>query len=587
MKRSAAVLICLLILIASAAGERPWIKVTSPHFTVVSDVGEGATRKIAAQFEQIRWVLMQVVPGLTADPNTPVLIVVVPDQGSMEALVGSLHRRVAGLFTNGRDHSYVIVRLDIGDWLDHAVVHEYVHLLAHSSIGRLPTWVDEGIAEFYGQCDLSGERVKFGRPIVRYAEMMRQKGLIPFSRLFVLNDASPEYTSDATTPMVYAESWSVVHYLLLGDDGAHSKQLSEYMSLLQHGKDSLSAAKKAFGDIDKLQGAVLQYMKRFSAPYRWVNLPRDDFSKQLKTTTLTTAETNYWQASVVTLHDASRAKALAEAAIVADLKFAPAHEALALAWLKEGDYHQAHAEFERALKLDPELYLSNYFDSVLVLREHGDAGVAEAALRRAIASNPAYAPASLALAQLLAGRPGSSKEALQLGWQAVQHENMKVGYHLAFGYMLLKAGMPEQAEVAAKHASDMYADFVEKSDAARLLALAQQCEAKHDCGPQTKVAPGSTSYVDPEIPSSGEELITVGVISGARCSKEARQVTLETADGRLDLALLPTTHVGVPDTFWIGPEYFNCAVLVDETAMVKYKRGPQPQPIRVEVLGKY
>ena len=573
----------------AAASDHPWTKVVSPHFTVVSESGEGSARKVAAQFEQIRWVLMQIIPGLSKDPNTPVLVVAVPDQPGMESLVGPMHRRAGGMFMHGRDHNFAIVRLDsTEEWLDHTVIHEYVHLLTSVNVGRLPTWVDEGIADFYGQSDLSRDRVKFGRPIVRYAALVRERGMIPYSRLFVLTENSPEYRSDSAAAMVYAESWAIVHYLLLGDNGVHSRQLGEYISLLQRGKGSLVAAKQVFGDLDKLQDAVLHYMKQFSAPYRWVNLPREDFSKQLTVSTMSLSETESWRASIVATHDAAKGKELAEAAIAAEPKLAPAHETLALVSLKEGNYPQARGEFEKALALDPNLYLSNYFHARLLLRDQGDATLAEAELRKAAANNPNYAPALLALARLLAARSDTLKEALQLGWQAVQREDMRVGYHLAFGYMLLRAGKAEQAELAAKHASDMYADAVEKDEAARLLALAQQCEVKHDCSSKMEIAPFSPAKVDEDQAAQEDKNEkTVGTITAAHCSKEERRIHLETANGKAELSLGPTAHIGAPDTFWVGSEYFNCVALVGETALVIVKKDPVPQLTRLEVLDKY
>jgi len=568
------------------ASDHPWTKVVSPHFTVLSESGEGSARKVAVQFEQIRSVLMQIIPGLSTDPSTPLLVVAVPDQPASESLVGALNKRVSGMFLPGRDYNYAIVLLDsTKEWLDHTVVHEYVHLLTRVNIGSLPTWVNEGIADFYGQSDLSGERVKFGQPIVRYAEFVRERGMIPYSRLFVLTNRSPEYNSDSTIPMVYAESWAIVHYLLLGDNGAHSQQLGEYISLLQQGKSSLSAAKQAFGDPDKLQDAVVRHMRQFSLPFRWVNLPREDFSKQLTATTMSLAETESWRASIVANHDVARGKALAEAAVAAEPGLAPAHETLALVSLKEGDYSNAKGEFEKALALDPSLYLSNYYHAILLLRDRGDAAVAEAELRKATASNPNYAPALLALARLLAARPDSLKDALKFGWQAVQHEKMRVGYHLAFGYMLLRAGKAEQAELAAKHASDMYADAVEKSEATRLLELAQRCQAKRDCGPQMQIAPLTPSDIEDDATTDLER--TVGTIVEARCSKGERRVKIDTADGKLDLALLANTGVDAPDTFWVGPEYFNCAALVGETAMVTKRKQPDAQLVRLEVLERF
>ena len=43
----------------------------------------------------------------------------------------------------------------------------------------------------------------------------------------------------------------------------------------------------------------------------------------------------------------------------------------------------------------------------------------------------------------------------------------------------------------------------------------------------------------------------------------------------------------MPDTFWVGQEYFNCAALAGETALAIIKKDPEPQLTRLEVLEKY
>ena len=43
------------------------------------------------------------------------------------------------------------------------------------------------------------------------------------------------YRDDLTTARFYAQSWALVHYLMLADNGAHRSALGAFMSALQNG----------------------------------------------------------------------------------------------------------------------------------------------------------------------------------------------------------------------------------------------------------------------------------------------------------------------------------------------------------------
>jgi len=57
--------LCAALVISSwtlVAADRPWVEVTSPHFTVISDAGDKHAVRAAWQFEQVRAVLQRLWP---------------------------------------------------------------------------------------------------------------------------------------------------------------------------------------------------------------------------------------------------------------------------------------------------------------------------------------------------------------------------------------------------------------------------------------------------------------------------------------------------------------------------------------------
>src|SRR5437870_1074966 len=154
-------LYCLLGVLAwpAAGADRTWVEVTGPHFTVISNAGEKQARRVAEQFEQIRAVLGSGLK-LRVDPGKPFIILALKDSDSFKALLPQFwetknHAHPAGVFHSGIEKHYVTLRLDVNGTGDqdnpyHVVYHEYVHMLIGLSYRSLPLWLNEGLAEFYG-----------------------------------------------------------------------------------------------------------------------------------------------------------------------------------------------------------------------------------------------------------------------------------------------------------------------------------------------------------------------------------------------------------------------------------------------------
>ena len=102
---------------AAADVNQGWIEVRSPHFVVSSNAGEKEARRIADQFEQIRALFHSAFANLRVDPAQPVLILAAKNENTMKMLLPENwevkgHVHPAGLYQQGEDKHYVILRLD-------------------------------------------------------------------------------------------------------------------------------------------------------------------------------------------------------------------------------------------------------------------------------------------------------------------------------------------------------------------------------------------------------------------------------------------------------------------------------------------
>src|ERR1043166_1920460 len=85
-----------------------WIEIKSPHFTVVSNAGQGAARNLAWQMEQIRSAVGAIWPWAHLDLDRPFVVVGAKDEQSMRVLApryweekGSMHP--VSVWTEGAD----------------------------------------------------------------------------------------------------------------------------------------------------------------------------------------------------------------------------------------------------------------------------------------------------------------------------------------------------------------------------------------------------------------------------------------------------------------------------------------------------
>ncbi len=125
----------------------------------------------------------------------------------------------------------------------HVTQHEGFHQFAYFAISKkLPIWVNEGLAEYFGESIFTGDAmlsglVPEGRR-VRIQKMIADKKYHPFGE--IISISSEQWLREMNIQN-YDEAWSMVHFMAEGDGGRYQRAFLTYMKALAHGVDGVRA----------------------------------------------------------------------------------------------------------------------------------------------------------------------------------------------------------------------------------------------------------------------------------------------------------------------------------------------------------
>lgn len=136
----------------------------------------------------------------------------------------------------------------------HVVQHEGFHQFAYAFFGNeLPPWLNEGLAEFFGESVVEGKRVIVGQASPQAVGTVRaaveQGKHIPFPDLLLMDSArwnGNVQGQSATARIQYPQSWSMVHFLVYADDGRYEPMFSDMLRRLNNGVKPLDALKQSY-----------------------------------------------------------------------------------------------------------------------------------------------------------------------------------------------------------------------------------------------------------------------------------------------------------------------------------------------------
>src|SRR5581483_10129912 len=154
---------------------------------------------------------------------------------------------------------------DANTW--HTVQHEGFHQFAAAVVGELPVWVNEGIAEYFGEAVFTGDSFVSGVippwRLKRVKEEIRSGRFKPIGEMMQMPH---DQWNDDLSIANYDQAWSMVQFLTHGDDGKYADAFSSFMVQLGRGRAWEQAWRQTFGDTAGFEQRWKQW---------WMNLPDD------------------------------------------------------------------------------------------------------------------------------------------------------------------------------------------------------------------------------------------------------------------------------------------------------------------------
>jgi tetratricopeptide (TPR) repeat protein len=266
--RTLAALLLVLLPLPSFALPRErdsWLRVESAHFVFFSNASERSSRRIAINLERLRDVLVQLNPGMQVDSGRPLNIYVFADNLALvpyKPLHDGKPANVAGYFLGSQDATYMVLQAEMGMDIEHLLYHEFLHSVMDAGGDRRPLWLSEGVAEFYSTFHATDQHAEIGRALEDHIRTLREAGMIPLSQLFAVTHDSKDYNEGYRQGIFYAESWALVHYLLMSNPARRAQTLQFFQSV-SHGAPALETFRSTFQTTEEqIEKELRDYVRR-------------------------------------------------------------------------------------------------------------------------------------------------------------------------------------------------------------------------------------------------------------------------------------------------------------------------------------
>ena len=372
-----AVSLCLFVVVSqntTVTAKDSWVSVRTKNFFMIGNAGEKDIRKVGLKLEQFREVFTRLFPKLKFNTPVPTTVIVFKSDSSYGPF--KPHANTAGYFQPGSDVNYITLTTEVRGEQDpfSVIFHEYTHLLVENTFESAPTWFNEGLAEYYSTFTMTeDQKVALGTPIGRHVFLLRESKMLPLRTLFEVDYKSPHYNESKKQGIFYAQSWALMHYLLIGKAGK-VEQLGKFMDLLGAKVPLDQAFQQAFDTpFAVMEKELRDYIKKDR-----YNVINGHFEKKLEldtsieATQLTEAEAQAYLGDLLLHSNRQDAYTYLQKALKLDPDLTMAHASLGMAYFREGKVKEAHASLERAVAANSQNYLAHYYYAFTLSRANPD-----------------------------------------------------------------------------------------------------------------------------------------------------------------------------------------------------------------------
>jgi tetratricopeptide (TPR) repeat protein len=525
------VTLCLLLGVSHESvvlAKDNWVSVRTKNFFMLGNASEKEIRQVGVKLEQFRFVFTRLFPNMRFNTPVPTTVIVFKSHSSYAPFKPGPN--VAGYFQAGSDVNYITLTTEVGS--DPFAVkmtgsqdpftvifHEYTHLLVKNTFENAPLWFNEGLAEYYSTFKITDDqKVELGTPIANHVFLLRDSKMLPLKTLFAVDHKSPHYNESKKQGIFYAQSWALMHYLLIGKAGK-VEQLSKFLDLMNANVDVDQAFPQAFGmSFEEMEKELRNYVKQ-----NRYNLINGHFEHKIvldtsaEATPLTEAEAQGYLGDLLVHSHRMDALTYLQKALKLDPNLAMAHASLGMFYFYQGKVDEARASLERAVAANSQNYLAHYYYAFTLSRQTPQdgqpssgyppdlAGKIREHLKKAIALRPDY-PESynlLAFVNMITG--DSLQETVDSMKQVLSASPGRQDFAFTLAQLYARLGEYKQARQMLEQLIKSDADEEIRKHSELVLAQIARIEANAGTYDQLKPQRRADDGVAPSLVKTGSE----------------------------------------------------------------------------------
>jgi FimV-like protein len=341
---------------------------------LLGNASEKDIRQVGVRLEQFREVFSRLFTTLNVNSPVPTTVIVFKNDDSYRPFKPT--ENTAGYFQSGSDVNYITLKLvkELHSEQDPFTIifHEYTHLLVKNTSGNVPIWFNEGLAEYYSTFSITDDqKVVMGRPIASHVFLLRENKMLPLRTLFQVDQKSPYYSESDKQSIFYAESWALMHYLILGKDGQRVTQMGKFLELLSANVAVEQAFQQAFAmSFESMENELSAYIQRDRYPITTGSFTsKVGYDKAMQSAPMTEAEAQAYLGDLLLHSNRNESEAYLQKALALNPDLAMANASLGMLRVRQGRADEARKSLERAVAASSQNYLIHYYYAYALSRE--------------------------------------------------------------------------------------------------------------------------------------------------------------------------------------------------------------------------
>ena len=223
-----------------------WHEIKTDKYVLLSEEKESQSRDFIEDIGVLEKVLTLITSVSDFSPAVPMRMYAMRP-ATWEKYFKPKDANIAGYFRGSPYHNDIVFTAGIRG--SHIALHEYSHFVVSNSGTRLPTWMNEGLAEFLASVETERKVVVLGR---RPQLQSPPQAWIPLAGLL----AARRPTDFKNSSDFYRQSWSLVHYHMFKEPA----RLMDYAARTRAGESIAAAHQSAFGiSVAEMDAAIRKY----------------------------------------------------------------------------------------------------------------------------------------------------------------------------------------------------------------------------------------------------------------------------------------------------------------------------------------